>query len=466
MTQPRSAEEILKDLAALGLMSVQNQMQTGSKAWIPAHGNGALLSSPGTRADMSSAIRQPTTWQLPLFPSRNYNEKIEIFTAQDAAAGSNPQTYAGDPVTAGNLRVAQILRTFGQLYIGTDPIIAPFVGMRLDYADIDRFATNGFDISRNPFYPDILANGANPNSEVGKQLVQVGQEIAKLVAYADFRGNASLAYNATIDGWIKEYDGLDRMVKTGYADQVTSTAAAAIDSRVVAISATLAGSHVATISNLYRTLKMRAELVGKPNVQFGIAINPRMKYPLVDIWACNYQTARCDPSVQTTARVDQGRVTELRDAMYNGSYLLIDGEAVPLMTNFGVAAAYASTPNTWTSDLFITPLYDPDGGRGMQANGVEFMTYRQYFPMDNADASEMNAMGFQDIRVSNNGLYMIGRKLAGLSSAYLLAMQMRLMLDYPFLSGRADDIAYTNSTPFGTPFTTDADYVGGGDDAR
>lgn len=193
MTQPRSAEDVLKDLAALGLMSMQNQLQTGSKAWIPSHGNGALLSSPGTRGDMSSAIRQPTTWQLPLFPSVNYNEKIEIFTAQDAAAGSNPQTYAGDPITAGNLRVAQILRTFGQLYIGTDPIIAPYAGMRLDYADIDRFPANGFDISRNPFYPDALAGGVNINSEIGKQFVQLGQEIAKLVAYADFRGNASLA---------------------------------------------------------------------------------------------------------------------------------------------------------------------------------------------------------------------------------------------------------------------------------
>jgi hypothetical protein len=465
MTQ-RSAEQILSDLAALGLLSVQNQYQTGSKAWIPAHGSGALLSSPGVRAEMSSAIRQVSTWQLPLFASANYNEKIEIFTAQDASAGSNPPTYAGDPVTAGNLRVMEILRTFGWLYMGTDPIIAPFVGLRLDRADIDRFPTNGFDISRNPFYPDVLAGGVNVNSETGKVFVQAGQEIAKLVARTDYQGNSSLAYSATQKGWLKEYDGLDRMVKTGYADPSSTLVAPAVDSRVVAISATLAGSHVATISNLYRTLKMRAELVGKPNVQFCICINPRMKYPLIDIWACNYQTARCDPTVQTTARVDQGRVTELREQMLNGGYLLIDGEPVPLMTNFGVPAAFHSTANTWTSDLFICPLFDPDGGSGMQANGVEYMTYRQYFPMDNTDALRLNEIGFQDIRVSNGGLYMIGRKLVGMSVEYLIAMQLRLMLDYPFLAGRADDITYTNSTPFGTPFTDEADYVGGGDDAR
>lgn len=472
MPESHEVRDIIKALGEEGLLprwqqpAQSGRKAWGQKAWVPAHGGGALLSSSGTRPEMPSAVRQGGTWDLPLFPNRNINEKVEIFTAQDADSGSNPSDYSGTPPISGNLRVAQILRTWGELYLGTNPIVAPKVGDRYDYADMDRFPTNGFDPAMNPYLPDVLQSAEDVNAEEGKELFQLGMSVRKGVNYVDFQGDTTKGTGATRVGWLAEYAGLDTMIKTGYQDEVASVAAAALDSEVESISATLAGSHVATISNIVRTLRMRAELAGKPNVVFGIAINPRLKFPLIDIWACNYQTARCDPSTATGARYSLERVTQLRDEMLNGSYLLVDGERIPLLTNFGIAATN-TTNNDYQTDLFVVPLLDPSGGQGRVANGVEWLTYREYFPMDNPRANSfLNRINFGEFRITNNGLYMIGKNVSGMTLQYYAAMRQRVMLDYPWLAGRADDITITHNYDFGSPYTTDADYVGGGDDAR
>src|SRR5687767_7642255 len=130
--------DIFKAMKEAGMVMVSE------KALIPSHGSEALLSAAGVRPGMPSAIRRVSGMKLPLFPSLNVNEIIEIFTAQDADAGDNATTWCTAAPVAGNLRVAQIVSVFGKYKMQTNTIVAPEVGERLNYADVDREVINDF----------------------------------------------------------------------------------------------------------------------------------------------------------------------------------------------------------------------------------------------------------------------------------------------------------------------------------
>lgn len=456
--------DIFKAMREAGMMVVSE------KALVPAHGSGALLSAAGVYPAMPSAIRRVSGMKLPLFASVNVNEIIEIFTAQDADAGDNATTWCTAAPVAGNLRLAQIVSVFGKYKMQTNTIVAPEVGERLNYADVDRQVINDFkfDPVMNPFMPDVVARAGNINTTLGKELIQFGLSSERAFQRVDYTGNSTTAPASTYKGFIREYEGLARLIKTGYVDAVSSAAAAAADSIVVTYNATLSSTIVTTLSDLIRSLKMTAEMVGKPNVIWEIQLNFRMWHALVDVWACNYAIARCAPGDNAAGAVDLGRISQLRDEMARGKYLLVDGEPIPVNTNAGVPVTDGSTTNEFVSDIFVVPMYDPDSAMGHVQNGVEWLTYREYFPFDNTQLQQLRNEGWSDLEWMNNGLYLVGSTYGtdSFCKAKVFAAKTRLKLDYPFLAGRLDDITFTNSNPVGTPYQAESDYVGGGDDAR
>lgn len=436
------------------------------KALVPAHGSGALLSSAGVRPGMPSAIRRVSGMQLPLFPSVNVNELIEIFTAQDAASGDNATTWCAAGPIAGNLKLIQIASVFGKFKMQTNPIVAPEVGERLNYADVDREVINGMDIyPDNTFMPDVVRRAGNINTTLGKELIQFGLNAERAFQRVDYSGNTATLPASTVKGFIREYMGLMQLIKTGYADFITSTAAPAADSIVVPYNATLSSTIVVALSNLIRTLKEIAVMVGKPNVNWEIQLNFRMWASLVDLWACNYAIARCSTSDNAAGMVDLGRISQLREEMFRGKYLLVDGEPIMVNTNAGVPVVDGATTNEFVSDILVVPMFDPDSVRGKVSGGVEWLTYREFFPFDNAQIQELGREGWGDLEWMNNGLYLKGMTYGtdSFCRAMVFGAKTRLVLPYPFLAGRLDDVTFTNSTPgVGTPYQDESDYVGGG----
>lgn len=440
MTERSYTVEELKELGLVG----------GAKDLIAPHATGGLLSSPGVRPDMYSTVPRVGNFaqNLNLIPSNNENDLAEVLTAQTADTGSNPANACGDPAIAGNLKVAQIKAVFGQYLKGTPVYDISKAGLRRDLADVDRHLLNFQRPTGNPFVPEPVSFGTDSiNSPVGKMLLELGQSALLDFAYCHFNGDVTKAYTATRPGFIKEYDGLDKWIRDDYSDQVSSTDADALNSYVVAGGA-LNGDIVANLSDVFRTLRTDAELIGMPNVIWAIVINPRLKYPLIDLWACNYQTARC--IVEGVSRQDVGTVTDLREQMFAGDYLLIDGEKVPLLYDFGVAASKSGSD--WTSDLFVVPM----------ANNGAALTYLEYLPYTNADVASFMAMGFDQVRVINNGFYLMTFKRDGFCLSYRVTARPRLIMRTPFLAARMDGIVFQSSTPFRSPITTDPDYKDGG----
>ena len=72
------------------------------------------------------------------------------------------------------------------------------------------------------------------------------------------------------------------------------------------------------------------------------------------------------------------------------------------------------------------------------------LTRMEYFPMNNANASEFaNAFGNSGIGTLNNGMFLTGKRDTGLCIEYHFQARFRLILETPFLAARIDNIEYS-----------------------
>lgn len=423
------------------------------KDFVPPHGEGGLLTYPGVRPDMYSLVPRVGTFaaSLPMYKSRFQTEIFEFLTGVTAQSGTNPDDTCGTPPQSGQAKIAQIIATYGTFYKATPEINAANAGKLKNRADLRRRLRNPpfEEMTANPFVP--MPVGAGPesfNTMLGKTFLEFGQGAMLDFAYTDWRGDKTKTSAQTQLGFIREYDGIDKWIKTGWTDVVSGATVASLDSQVVAYNATLGSDFVLALSNLIRTLVMEAELKNTPNATWDIVVHPRAKFALFDIWACNYQTARCLPTESNGLRLDVEGITRLRDEMYRGNYLLIDGERFRVMTDAGIQATQAEGGlGLWTSDVYIVPREDGMGNA---------LTYREYLPRDfasNDELAEIFGQAFGELRVMNDGLYMGGFvKRSAFCFTWYFTADVRLILERPDLAGRIDDVSFTSQTPFTDPF--------------
>lgn len=434
----------VEELVQLG--EVWSKWNTGQKAEVPAHGPGGLLTTVGVRPDMYSAVPRVGTFapMIPIFPSRNNNEIIEVLTGVTAQSGSNPDDTCGTPPVAGNLKSFQSIFQFGTFYKATQEINATTTGLYIDRADVDRRVRNPPSAAGNPFVPDVVAgNMTAVNTQLGKSYLEFAQGAMIDFALVDNNGDYTRAPAATQLGFIKEYNGLDLLVKSGWTDAITGQPVESADSTIVSYNAVMSSTIVNAVADAYRTVLMNGFIMGLPNVKYVIRLYPYMMFPLIDMWACNYQTARCLPADNAAGRFDLGTATMLRDSMLRGQYLLIDGEQVPIVTDAGMTATQNQSTGLWTSDIFIHAMEDGNGNA---------LLYREYLPYTNPDTSLFQGQTFDEIRVMNNGMYMVGfLKREAFCFQHVFTSKTRLLIELGNLSARVDDVQYTSTAKFQNP---------------
>lgn len=418
------------------------------------HGTDGLLTYPGVRPDMYNLTPRVGTFigQLPILPSRFETALFEFITGVTAQTGDNPTGYCATPPKSGKMKVGQILATFGQFFKGTDEINAMQAGRLKNRADVPRRIRNpgGYgQLINNPFVPmPVGATAESFNTITGKTFLEFGQGAMLDFAYALWRGDKTKNNTQTYRGFIKEFDGFDKWIKTGYTDVVSGAATPSIDSQVVNYNATVGSSFVLALSNVFRTLRTEAELKNTPNALWYIVMHPRAKFPIYDAWACNYMTARCLPTEANGQRLDQTQINNLRDEMIRGDYLLIDGERVPVFYDAGIEATQAEATGVWTSDVYIIPMDDGIGNP---------LSYFEYMPRDAVNNDElgeiMQLLAPGQLRVMNGGLYLAGFiKREAFCFSWQFGAELRLIVERPDLAGRVDNVSFTSNTPFSDPY--------------
>lgn len=445
-TKALSRSQRLKMLADNGLwdelaLVLKHDVGSSVPADNPVHGTGGMFSEPGAREGVYSAIIQPRSWvdTLPLYASEYENEAIEILTWASEGAGSNPADYCGEPVTPGDLYKCKVNREFGKLFIGGKKVIVPEIGALKDRGDTERRILN-WASRRDPLLPDLLQQpGINLRSASAKALLEIAIRTRRALAPATIDGDSSLAYSATEEGWIKEFDGLSNIIKEGITD-VHGNECPAADSLVIdwdaAVDATVGG--LTLPQQFHDVVYSRDELADQTGFD-GLAgmfvMDRRLFRALAFVFACSYANARCGDGEAGTPISREMSALEARfNEMMLGQYLLIGGRRIPVSFTSGTEVT-DNYDGTFTSDVFYVPM----------AWGGGDLTYMQYFPLNNQYINEWLALSnTTDRQVLNNGLYMIGSRSNGFCDQLLVASKMRLMIDTPFLGARIDGISFTS----------------------
>ncbi len=448
-----TVDQIAQVAKALGLTQKNDPASTTLTAPTlhgPFHGNEAqfgIFSFPGVRPQRWSTVPTPQSMAsvLGISPSQYWQEILEVMTGITKDSGTNATGWCGNPPTVGQGKVCQQVYKYGKYYVKTDLAAIPELGQFKDRADLPAEILNAVGDQRNPFIPDLFYRWSGGPSSQRYALWRIGKSLEKSLENVLISGDLTQAYTATEHGWIAEFNGLDSQIKTGYTDAVTSIACPAMDSVVVSFNAENGGTDangeniVGVLTDTYWGLVDRCVEFGMPGANLGLLMRKEQFRALTEVWACQYNTYRCTSTINATAAFNEDVVNtnNLRREMQRGQYILIDGIPVPVIFSEGITRDGVGA-NHFRSDMYIVPI----SWEGMP------LTRMEYFPMDNADATEFaNFLGSDDITTLNNGLFIAGYRHTGLCKEYLFAAKMRLILETPFLAGRLDDIRYTFRAP-------------------
>ena len=407
---------------------------------------GGLFTRPGVRPDMYSAIPAVLGGLLSRLWAGVTDEQqpeYDIITGVDAADGSNPTGYCGTAPTAGDMKVGTHRSQFGKYFMSTEKITVNEAGGRVNNADIDRTLINMI-AAQHPLLPQILAN-PNINSEIGNAIYRFSIHTLRVWSRTMFGGNYTKSNVNTQIGFIREFDGWDRLLKTGYTDRESDNVMPAADSIIMNFNnadATVAANGIVDMfSDFDYQITKLARDTGLDPLTYSIGMRAELFWALTKVWPCSYLTNNCGVENTTTGRVTVGGAeqVQMRDEMRQGEFLWINGKRVPVSVEDGIAQTTGGVG--FDTTVYFIPEYA--GGRKV--------SYIEAFNQDNTGINEIlqAARANSNFATSNGGLWMTTNQQTGFCLETLFAAQPRLVCRTPFLGGRIENVRYklTNGYP-------------------
>ena len=427
-----------------GLVGQKNDLLSSQFGQAP-HGyqqqwpaEGGLFSRPGVDPQMFNAVAALVGDLADrLFVGVNdlENPEYELLTGVDAAKGSNPTNYVGTPPTPGLVKSGVHRAAFGKFYMGTDKLQIPMTGGRTKASDVDRQLVSTI-LTQSRLLPSVPMN---INRELGLQMLSFATHFKRVFGKVLFDGNATLNNTQTELGFIQEFDGFDRLIKTGYVDLETNAAVPAMDSTVHDFNnvdvTTSAGTDaiVGVLAEIWNKLTQLAEDTGLPLPTWEIAMRRDMFYAITENYPRSYLTIGNNVTTDSNGErvfVNGGEMVEFRDQMRAGKYLMIMGNRVPVSIENGI-------PKTAVSAGFRSSIYFiPTSAAGQK------VTYIEGFDQGNESISELIRQANSSIEVLENGLWSAASGQTGLGLELYFGMRPRLVLRTPHLAARIENVVY------------------------
>lgn len=453
MTKNRTLDQQIDD-AVERRLNERLKAASGTNPGIPPTGPNGLFNIPGLEPNISTTYIPP--YGIEDFLESNGHVRTSMFdnplygimTGQTPSTGNEPtEPCDGDVPIAGNLKMCTQTWGFGEFTMQSQVI-------RLDRMGelVNRSSPTDMRLINNPFDTQV-ANQITPMSQdelfrsaIAKSTVELANDFKRRYAELIYTGNP--VNTAGSQGGYQEFNGLDRIINTGYQDVNTQARCAAADSYVYdfnyAIVQNNALTTVRTIVETFRSRKYLEDQIRIGPVQYAFVMRNQMFLALTEIWPCAYYTYRCytaaPSSSNATAMIDPVTQQTMRDDMRSGKYLLIDGVRVPVICDNTVSESNRGNGN-FSSNLYLVPL---------SANGFSDtqnqLTYMEYFDYRGqyGFASGIQALGPDNIyKVSGDGRFITMLKTPELWCRQIaMRTRKRIIVRTPFLAARIDNIAY------------------------
>jgi hypothetical protein len=419
---------------------------------------GGIFTQPGVRPDMVSALNQPLdiTSILNPKPSIYAQERIGILTGQTVTTGTNPNDTCSDPVRPGQLKTCQQNYIFGEFFIGSEKIKISDAGMFANRGVTARRILNEAPI--NPFLPAVLqGNNVDFESIEAQQLYQIGTALRRAIVKVMISGDPATIPASAEPGFVKEFLGLNSIIKTGYTDVITGVACPAADSTVVNFNADIntgtdsLGRNIATVITDTYFGKKALDMQLGTSAQWMWVMPYQLFRELAYAYANHYYETRSVGVVGNPFFTNQEGIRRLQLEMFNGRYLLIDGEAVPVMFSDGITIS-AGGGNNQKADIFLVPI---------SVNGRDGINF-EFFPMNNPNAQRLASRFNNEIQMLNNGMMILYAERKKGCMELDIEGKCRMYLEAPFLAAKIQNLIYASNVSYRSPLPAGTGYVNGG----
>jgi len=405
----------------------------------PLHGTGGLFSQSGLESDILSLVVSPQGigQYLPAVPSNLETPYFGFLYAITADEGSEPSDVCGDAIVA-DLSSAKLTAAFGHVQRATKTIELATAQFRINNSDnVDMMLLGGPNTPLNPSdsgvqYPGDVSTTDMLNNMFRAQMVAASHSMAMELTTMTQYGDPA---NATANGGYIPFNGLDKLIKTGYQDAVTSTAIPKADSIVVDAA-------------VFSALTVRAaNLFG--GAQWAIVMRPELWDAVADIWPVLYgaEMAAAVADTNVSINMDANELVRQREAMKASKTIVINGVTYPVIPDHGMRLHQnsddANIPvGSWGSDIFIVPL----NAGGFTTLYWEYLDYRQSVGLLRAVTPMADAFW------SDGGRFFWTVSEEKTCFKFQVRIRPRLILRTPHLAARIDDITWVKNAPaFDTP---------------
>ena len=438
------------------------------------HGLGGLFATPALERPVFSAMLLPQAGlqsQLPIVSSEFDYPNYAILTGQTASSPTTePSAACGTYPEIGNLKRCVQQMPFGRYGRSTQIIDITRVGRVRDRGETVDLQLIGDPFSRPgvgtnvPTLPGVQGSGNVLNDEIAGQMFKLGVGLVRDFAKNIYTSSPDSNPSADPQSMTKYFNGLQKLVNTGYKDAQAGSLCPAADSLVrnfanqnISVSGPAGPAIVKELVYQSRYLRRKAEMIGYgEGVVWKFVVRPAMFYELTAVWPCSYYTNRCTTTdTANTTFVDAKGLTDMRDEMRVGNFLWIDGKKIPVILDESLPEAEIGN-GVFFSDIYLLPF---------TVDSIPTL-YLEYYKYDTAIAAARNVYGpnanlYFDI--SDNGRFLITKLVpTGTCVQFQAQTETRLILRTPFLASRTINTRYSPLIHEAEPFTDSGYYQNGG----
>lgn len=406
---------------------------------------------------------------------------LPYYTGQTASTGSDPGAMCRHCRVAGQAKSCFLRPVMGRLCVDSQEVQITRAGQMLHQYD-GLLQLQNPPLIEGSFTAPPLATQRGAlgglTNEVDGALMAVGNEFQQWIGRGVYTFNP---VNNVGTGTLFT-NGLDLQITTGITDAQTGIACPALDSTIQNFNYNQAcpdGGPVAGfdivdwIIWMYRKLRMDGLAMKLSGLSHVISMRPELFSALADCWPCEYMTYRCQPWQPAGGFGAQGHPVNLggvtgteavamRDAMKQGSYLLIDGFRIPVVQDFGVVQYNGVVGDTWydallnpgqfMSDIYFIPM-SFDGGALL-----EWM----YLDFAQTDEGWQLPGGLSPLFYTDGGRFMWDVSQTRKCVIFSSEIWPILVLRAPFVAGKIDNVMYVPHKMPRSPYDDEYYFVDGG----
>lgn len=410
---------------------------TGTPTGPSIHGPNSLFGVPGVERDVISTRMsvQGLASQIPAVGSVKTQPLFAYITGRTAPSGEQPTADCADGPVSGAHKVCLQTAQFGTYKFRTRELNITTVGELVNDGERTdlRFVNDPLAQELAAFIPNVNTDMAlDYGREVLARFVDVGMDFQDLLSQQLYVGT----------GTGNEFPGLEILVSETHYDAKTGQLCEALESDIrdfgdVDVTGSTGAANIVTeLVSMYRYASHTASRTGLAPVEFAFVMREQLFHEIADIWPCAYLTSRCNTvdSDGKTVFVNADEQVQLRMQQRQGSYLLVDDQEVPVITDDALVEEDLGG-GTFASDIYLLPL-TVRGGRSV--------LFWEYFDYSRGTVPAIRDGRAEDDFWTDRGVYLWHKQPPRNGCVVWQAQtSMRVILETPQIAARLMNVAYS-----------------------